>query len=222
MRKWVFLLGILLFLDTGVIGNLKERTCLDELRNAKMPVELFETSGIKREEMKRYLVFWKDLKYFPVAFRKDVKTKQFYFQDSWREERTFGGDRVHEGCDIFGEENRREYYPVISVTDGIVEKIGWLPLGGWRIGIRSPGGGFFYYAHLSSYVKEFQEGDRIKAGEILGFLGDTGYGKEGTSGKFPAHLHFGIYVQTEEEEEYPLDPYPVLCFLRKRQKIFSY
>ena len=107
MRKWVFLLGILLFLDAGVIGNMKERICLDELRNVKMPVELFEASGIKREEMERYLVFWKDLKYFPVAFRKDVKSKQFYFQDSWKEVRTFGGDRVHEGCDIFGEENRR-------------------------------------------------------------------------------------------------------------------
>ena len=107
-------------------------------------------------------------------------------------------------------------------TDGKVEKVGWLPLGGWRIGIRSPGGGFFYYAHLSSYAKKFQEGESVKAGEILGFLGDTGYGSEGTSGKFPCHLHLGIYVRTKDKEEDPLNPYPVLCFLKKRQKNFFF
>ena len=60
------------------------------------------------------------------------------------------------------------------------------------------------------------------AGELLGFLGDSGYGPEGTTGKFPPHLHLGIYVETEEDPEYALNPYPVLQFLQEKQKDFSY
>ena len=67
-----------------------------------------------------------------------------------------------------------------------------------------------------------QQGDKVKAGEILGFLGDTGYGEEGTRGKFPPHLHLGIYIAEKEREEYPLNPYPVLQFLQERQKNFFY
>ena len=81
------------------------------------------------------------------------------------------------------------FYPVISMTDGKIEKIGWLPLGGYRIGIRSPHGGYFYYAHLASYEKYFQTGEAVEAGQILGFMGDTGYGEEGMSGKFPVQVY---------------------------------
>ena len=103
-----------------------------------------------------------------------------------------------------------------------MEKIGWLPLGGYRIGIRSPGGGYFYYAHLSSYAEDFSEGDKVKAGEILGFLGDTGYGEEGTRGKFPPHLHLGIYISAKENEEYPFKSLSGACSsYRRGRKIFS-
>ena len=56
---------------------------------------------------------------------------------------------------------------MISMTDGKIEKIGWLPLGGYRIGIRSPHGGYFYYAHLASYEKYFQTGEAVEAGRSL-------------------------------------------------------
>ena len=52
-----------------------------------------------------------------------------------------------------GRVSQSGFYPVISMTDGKIEKIGWLSLGGYRIGIRSPHGGYFYYAHLASYEK---------------------------------------------------------------------
>ena len=123
------------------------------------------------------------------------------------EERSFGGERVHEGCDLFGGCGAADFYPIISMTDGSVEAVGWLPLGGYRIGIRSPSGGYFYYAHLSSYERDWKEGDSIKAGEILGFMGDTGYGSEGTKGKFPVHLHLGIYIQTPYSREMSVNPY---------------
>ena len=86
-------------------------------------------------------------------------------------ERTYGGKRGHEGCDIMASYNHRGVYPVVSVCDGTLEKIGWLPQGGWRLGIRSKTGVYYYYAHLSDYMKEYQIGEQIRAGEIIGFMG---------------------------------------------------
>ena len=75
--------------------------------------------------------------------------------------------------------------------------IGWLELGGWRIGITSENGIYYYYAHLDSYAP-LSVGDTVTAGQLLGFMGNTGYSKvEGTKGKFDVHLHFGIYVTDE-------------------------
>ena len=64
------------------------------------------------------------------------------------------------------------------MSSGTVEKVGWLELGGWRIGIRSPSGAYLYYAHLYSYSRDWKEGDTVEAGELLGFMGDSGYGRE--------------------------------------------
>ena len=157
-----------------------------------------------------YQAVWKDVRYFPVA------ADDISFEDGWMEERSFGGERVHEGCDLFGGCGAADFYPIISMTDGSVEAVGWLPLGGYRIGIRSPSGGYFYYAHLSSYERDWKEGDSIKAGEILGFMGDTGYGSEGTKGKFPVHLHLGIYIQTPYSREMSVNPYWVLKAVQKK------
>ncbi len=222
MRKWLLGLCLLLFLDTQTVGHLREKTSLQDLRDRGIPTRMLERLEIPAEEIRLYGIFWEDLQYFPAAGRKEVQGQQFFFENSWHARRTFQGERLHEGCDIFGREEKSGYYPILSMTDGIVEKVGWLPLGGYRIGIRSPGGGYFYYAHLSSYAREFQTGEQIKAGEVLGFLGDTGYGEEGTAGKFVPHLHLGIYVRTQTEEEHALNPYPVLQFLQKRQKNFFY
>lgn len=222
VRKWLLGLCLLLFLDTQTAGHLREKTSLQDLRDRGIPTRMLERLEIPAEEIRLYGIFWGDLQYFPAAGRKEVQGQQFFFENSWHARRTFQGERLHEGCDIFGREEKSGYYPILSMTDGIVEKVGWLPLGGYRIGIRSPGGGYFYYAHLSSYAREFQTGEQIKAGEVLGFLGDTGYGEEGTAGKFVPHLHLGIYVRTQTEEEHALNPYPVLQFLQKRQKNFFY
>lgn len=222
MRKWLLGLCLLLFLDTQTAGHLREKTSLQDLRDRGIPTRMLERLEIPAEEIRLYGIFWEDLQYFPAAGRKEVQGQQFFFENSWHARRTFQGERLHEGCDIFGREEKSGYYPILSMADGIVEKVGWLPLGGYRIGIRSPGGGYFYYAHLSSYAREFQTGEQIKAGEVLGFLGDTGYGEEGTAGKFVPHLHLGIYVRTQTEEEHALNPYPVLQFLQKRQKNFFY
>ena len=137
-----------------------------------------------------------------------------YFSDSWNYKRTYGGDRRHEGCDIMAEINERGRYPVVSMTDGVVEHMGWLELGGYRIGIRSENGGYFYYAHLCDYASNLKEGDTVYAGQYLGTMGDTGYSKvEGTTGNFDVHLHISIYV-TYNNVEYSINPYYILKNLR--------
>lgn len=136
------------------------------------------------------------------------------YEDSFGADRKENGDynknvsRIHEGLDIMYAKNKSGVVPVLSMTDGTIEQMGWLTLGGYRIGVRSKHDIYYYYAHLDRYQDGRHIGDQIKAGEILGFMGDTGYGKEGTRGKFPVHLHFGIYVQGKNGQEMSLNPYP--------------
>ncbi|MCR1838790.1 M23 family metallopeptidase [Murimonas intestini] len=164
---------------------------------------------------------WNDLVYFPVAHLEGEKDVSF--DNSWMSKRNYGGERRHEGTDVMPPGNKRGYYPIVSMTEGVVEKVGWLEKGGWRLGIRSPHGGYFYYAHLSSYAKDFSPGDSVKAGELLGFMGDSGYGKEeGTTGMFDVHLHLGIYISTEHYEEISVNPYWVLRYLEGQKLKYKY
>lgn len=167
---------------------------------------------------------WEDIIYFPVPESSyDTSGFTVSYTDSWMESRKFGGERVHEGCDLMAAKDMRGHYPVISISDGIVEKIGWLKLGGYRIGIRSPHGVYFYYAHLNDYAKDFTVGEEIKAGELLGFMGDTGYSEtEGTTGMFPVHLHVGIYLNDAAGKEVSYNPYPFLQELESHKLKFCY
>lgn len=164
---------------------------------------------------------WSDLKYFPVPVsRGDERTVSF--ENSWMSERTFGGKRGHEGTDLMASLNQRGHYPVISISDGVVEKIGWLPQGGYRIGVRAPNGAYFYYAHLYDYADGMEEGVEVKAGELLGFMGDSGYGEEGTVGKFDVHLHVGIYLNDENGEEFSINPYWIMKYLEDKRLTSQY
>ena len=170
-----------------------------------------------------YLAVWKDLETFPIPVRADGEIEEeIFYENTFGADRSYGGSRTHEGCDLFGTISQSGFYPVISMTSGSIEKIGWLPLGGYRIGIRSSHGGYFYYAHLESYEKNFQIGETVEAGQILGFMGNTGYGEEGTSGKFPVHLHLGIYVNPKGKEELSVNPYYVLRAMEKKVKKYTY
>ncbi len=163
---------------------------------------------------KKIKAMWTDAVLFPVGEVANEPKASVSFINSWAESRSFGGNRVHEGCDIMASENKRGIYPVYSASDGVVEKVGWLKLGGYRIGIRSEHGVYFYYAHLAEYAKDFEVGETVSAGTLLGFMGDTGYSDiEGTTGNFPVHLHFGIYFNDETGEEFSVNPYPLLRYL---------
>lgn len=162
-----------------------------------------------------------EMEYFPVA----ASTRNIPFVeyvDSWFFERTYGGTRKHEGCDIMAKINKRGIYPVVSVCDGIVEQMGWLEKGGYRVGVRSDFGIYYYYAHLSEY-STIKIGDRVAAGDLLGFMGDTGYSKvEGTTGMFDVHLHFGIYLTDDEGNEVSVNPYWILKLKKNKVLYFDY
>ena len=185
------------------------------------------TENIPEKEQARvyyelYENIWKDLEYFPVPLSTKNPDAGIRFEDSWMFERSYGGSYGHEGTDLMPDTNVSGVYPVLSMTDGVVEKIGWLEKGGYRIGIRSVHDVYFYYAHLDSYARDFQPGDAVRAGELLGLMGDTGYGQEGTRGKFDVHLHVGIYVQTEQIPELAVNPYWFLKFLEARKLSYDY
>ena len=170
---------------------------------------------------KAFNAIFSDLQYFPVA-KSSMTNYWVGYENSFGDKRSFKGEYKHEGTDIMAQNNVSGYYPVISATDGIIENIGWLPKGGYRVGVRSPSGGYFYYAHLSSY-SSIKKGDKIKAGTLLGYMGDTGYSNVvGTTGNFDVHLHFGIYIKTENYYELSINPYYILKYMENKLIIANY
>lgn len=169
-----------------------------------------------------YHMIFDDLVCFPVPESINMETPDVAYHDGWMDKRTFGGERTHEGCDIMGDKEPSGFYPVVSMTGGTVEQAGWLLKGGWRIGIRAPSGAYFYYAHLAGYAKEWSPGEEIHAGELLGYMGDSGYGEEGTTGKFAVHLHLGIYIKAGQEEEVSVNPYWILKHMEQYRTLASY
>ena len=163
---------------------------------------------------------WNTVKYFPIPESEKPGRKFVSFADSWMEERNYGGKRGHEGTDLMAGENVRGLYPIISKTDGTVAKIGWLEKGGNRIGIWTEAGAYFYYAHLDSYAN-LKVGDQVKAGQLLGFMGDTGYGEAGTKGMFPVHLHLGIYIYPDGTEM-SINPYAILKYAEQKKLRYRY
>lgn len=117
---------------------------------------------------------------------------------NWRD--TYGAPRMrqgedgvwrqtgtHQGIDIFAEQGA----PIVAITAGVVENAGWTFYSGYRVGIRGDDGSYWFYAHL---LKELSvgQGARVSAGQVLGRMGSSGYGPEGTSDEFPAHVHLGL------------------------------
>jgi murein DD-endopeptidase MepM/ murein hydrolase activator NlpD len=101
---------------------------------------------------------------------------------------TFGAHRAdvsyHHGDDIFGSLGQ----PLVACTDGIVFSVGFNKVGGNRLWIVDKAGNQFYYAHLSAFSTAAVNGAHVKAGQVVGFMGNTG-DAEGT----PYHLHFEVH-----------------------------
>ena len=137
---------------------------------------------------------------FPVPIRFN-----YSFKNTWGDARGWGGRRIHEGTDIFANYG----VPVSSTCYGIVEMKGWNRFGGWRLGIRDSANTYHYFAHLNGFVDGLQVGQIVEPGQLIGSVGSSGYGPPGTSGKFPPHLHYGMY-KDNGRTEWSYDPYPQL------------
>jgi murein DD-endopeptidase MepM/ murein hydrolase activator NlpD len=103
---------------------------------------------------------------------------------------TFGAPRGdvsggwHHGDDIFAPLGA----PVLAVADGTVFSVGWNDVGGWRLWLLDRQGNEFYYAHLSAYTALAVDGRHVHAGDVLGFVGNTG-----DAATTPFHLHFEVH-----------------------------
>ena len=137
----------------------------------------------------------------------------YSYRSTWGANRGWGGRRSHEGTDLFASYGT----PVVSTSYGVIEVMGWNNFGGWRIGIRDNNNSYHYYAHLAYYDKGIKVGDIVEPGTLIGYVGSSGYGKEGTSGKFPPHLHYGIY-KFDGRTEWAFDPYPSLVHWERQSK----
>lgn len=116
--------------------------------------------------------------------------------------RSFGFARKHLGNDLMGSLGT----PIVAVEGGVVEAMGWNRYGGWRIGIRSfDSKRYYYYAHLQKdhpFAAGLQEGDLVQAGDLIGFMGRTGYSdKENTNNIETVHLHFGLQLVFDESQK---------------------
>lgn len=107
---------------------------------------------------------------------------------------------IHEGIDIFTE----EHAPIVSMTEGQIERVGWTFYSGWRVGVRGTDGKYYFYAHLSSFASGLAAGQSVSSGQLLGRVGNSGYGPEGTADEFPPHLHLGIQDGTRWVSAEPL------------------
>ncbi len=137
--------------------------------------------------------------------------------------RSFGFARKHLGNDLMGSLGT----PVIAVEGGVIEAMGWNRYGGWRIGIRSfDSKRYYYYAHLQKdrpFAEGLQEGDIVQAGDLIGFMGRTGYSdKENVNNIETVHLHFGMQLifdesQKECNSEIWIDVYDIVRLLNSHR-----
>lgn len=125
--------------------------------------------------------------------------------DSWGDPRE-NGKRAHYGTDIIAPDGM----PVVAAAPGAVEKLHLSDAGGTTIYVRSPDRQWsYYYAHLSAYAPNLREGQRLKTGDLIGFVGDSG-----NAGPGNYHLHFGMSRMGPQDgwwQGVPIDPYPSLA-----------
>lgn len=125
--------------------------------------------------------------------------------DTWGDSRG-AGTRVHKAIDIAAPGGT----PVLAAAPGRIEKLFTSADGGITLYVRSPDRGWsYYYAHLARYAPDVREGGEVRAGQVIGYVGDTG-----NSGAGNYHLHFGLSRMRADDgwwEGEPVNPYPLLA-----------
>lgn len=169
-------------------------------------------------------ILW-EKKYGLKAFLPIAKGYGYSDYDDFGVSRSYGYSRPHLGHDMMGQIGT----PIISVESGYVEAIGWNQYGGWRLGIRSlDKKRYYYYAHLRQnfpYNKQLKEGSLVQAGDVIGYLGHTGYStKENVNNIDTPHLHWGLQLifdesQKEGNGEIWVDCYEITKFLYQNRSL---
>ncbi len=115
-----------------------------------------------------------------------------------------GGGRFHEGVDILAPRNT----PVIAIEDGKIGRLWISEYGGITVYQMDPTNSYvYYYAHLEKYVPNLKEGQTVRKGQVIGYVGTSGNAPPNTP-----HLHFAIYRASEPGRWWngkPIDPYPI-------------
>ena len=115
------------------------------------------------------------------------------------------GSRAHEALDILAPRNTA----VKAVEDGTIVKLFESKAGGTTIYQFDPTEQYcYYYAHLERYADQLHEGDKVRQGQVIGYVGTSGNAPKNTP-----HLHFAIFKLTDAKrwwEGTPIDPYDVL------------
>lgn len=173
----------------GAVAAVDEKAA--EIEQAKRELESFEAgSQIYVEGV-----------VFPIQWPYEVP-----LIDSWGFPRMTGTADAHwhEGIDLFAPAGT----PLLATERGIVTKIGSGRLGGLRLWLRGESGTDWYYAHLSAFAPKLSEGQVVEAGELLGYVGNTG-NAVGT----PPHLHMQVHPNGGD----PVNPYPLLKVVSDRE-----
>ena len=169
-----------------------------------------------------------NLRDLPKSSRAVFPLPSDYFNsygDTWGAARPQGG---HEGSDLMSPAGTPEF----AIADGTVVTVkgadenGWNRLGGYTVMLEAAydvgpieEGDLFYYAHMDE-ESALKVGTKVRAGQQIGIVGDTGEGREATRGKFPPHLHFGWYDAGSADsrtdlESGAMNPYPLLLWLEE-------
>ena len=133
-------------------------------------------------------------KHLPIPVE-GVKAKNL--TDTWGASRSSG--RTHEGIDIMAPRGTKVY----STTEGIIASLKGNNLGGTVIWLLGPSGAYHYYAHLNDHRRGLKEGDYVKRGELIGYVGNTGNARHTAP-----HLHYGLYLNGKGRGA--VNPYPYL------------
>jgi murein DD-endopeptidase MepM/ murein hydrolase activator NlpD len=116
-----------------------------------------------------------------------------------------GGERTHEALDILAPRNT----PVKAVEDGTIARLFESKAGGTTIYQFDPTEQYcYYYAHLERYADGLKEGDHVKKGQVIGYVGTSGNAPKNTP-----HLHFAVFKLTSTKhwwEGTPINPYGIL------------
>lgn len=190
---WIVLAGVLsiaaFFAATLSIGGGASRPVRSDRPSSRMMVESSTTMPTGTDGLPALTV--------PVA---GVAPRQL--ANTWGQARSDG--REHHGTDIAAPEGTR----VLAAAPGVIEKLFQSQLGGITLYQRSPDRRWtFYYAHLKDYAPGLHEGQQVRTGEVLGFVGDTG-----DAGPGNYHLHFSAarlspdqhWWQGEDVNAYPM------------------